>query len=184
MSSNETKQAQMQQQSLSINVARQRTKPRTDFVSVLKTGMTRGLNVVGSTASLAIPGAGAVLSAAVSGVRNLQDSASSGKTVVGGNTVNLAGSGGGGSLGIGNNIGSTGVLGGGGTNNIGTTGGSSEVNSQMGQMQQMQEMNQTFNLQYLALQQKTQSDNREWSSLSNVMKTKHDTAKNAINNFR
>ncbi len=49
---------------------------------------------------------------------------------------------------------------------------------------EMQEMNTSFNLQYLQLQQKMQSDNRKFTVISNVMKTKHDTAKNAINNVR
>ncbi len=49
---------------------------------------------------------------------------------------------------------------------------------------QMQEMNKSFNLQYLGLQQKMQSDNRQFTSMSNIMKTKHDTAKAAINNVR
>ena len=49
---------------------------------------------------------------------------------------------------------------------------------------EMQEMNQSFNLQYLQLQQKMQSDNRQFTLMSNIMKTKHDTAKNAINNVR
>jgi hypothetical protein len=49
---------------------------------------------------------------------------------------------------------------------------------------QMQEMQQSFNMQYLLIQQKMQSDNRQFTLLSNIMKTKHDTAKNAINNIR
>ena len=49
---------------------------------------------------------------------------------------------------------------------------------------QSSEMSQSFNLQYLQLQQNMQEENRQFSSLSNVMKTKHDTAKNAINNVR
>lgn len=48
----------------------------------------------------------------------------------------------------------------------------------------MQEMNHSFNLQYLQLQQKMQADNRRFTLMSNIMKTKHDTAKNAINNIR
>ena len=47
-----------------------------------------------------------------------------------------------------------------------------------------EEMNQSFNMQYLMLQQKMQSDNRRFTLLSNIMKIKHDTAKNAINNVR
>ncbi len=54
----------------------------------------------------------------------------------------------------------------------------------MAATREMQEMNQQFNLQYLELQQKMQSDNRQFTLLSNIMKTKHDTAKNAINNVR
>jgi hypothetical protein len=48
----------------------------------------------------------------------------------------------------------------------------------------MQELNQSFNLQYLSLQQNMQADNRQFTTLSNIMKTKHDTAKNSINNVR
>ncbi len=52
------------------------------------------------------------------------------------------------------------------------------------QTTEMQEMNQSFNLQYLQLQQKMQDENRQFTMLSNVMKTKHDTAKNSISNIR
>ncbi len=48
----------------------------------------------------------------------------------------------------------------------------------------MQEMNSSFNLQYLQLQQDMQQDNRQFTLMSNIMKTKHDTAKAAINNVR
>ena len=59
--------------------------------------------------------------------------------------------------------------------------GSSEL---MAATRQMQEMNQSFSHQYLQLQQKMQSENRKFTTISNIMKTKHDTAKNAINNVR
>jgi hypothetical protein len=49
---------------------------------------------------------------------------------------------------------------------------------------EMQEMSQSFNLQYLSLQQNMQDENRRFTLVSNIMKTKHDTAKNAINNVR
>ena len=49
---------------------------------------------------------------------------------------------------------------------------------------EMQEMNMSFNLQYLQLQEKMQQENRSFTSISNVMKTKHDTAKASINNVR
>lgn len=53
----------------------------------------------------------------------------------------------------------------------------------MEEMWQMQEDNQMFNLQYLQLQQELQADNRHFSTMSNLMKARHDTAKSAINNM-
>ena len=52
------------------------------------------------------------------------------------------------------------------------------------EMDATQQMDPSFNLQYLQLQQKMQADNRQFTLMSNIMKTKHDTAKNAINNVR
>ena len=49
---------------------------------------------------------------------------------------------------------------------------------------EMQEMNMSFNLQYLQFQNQMQSENRQFTVVSNIMKTKHDTAKNSINNIR
>jgi seryl-tRNA synthetase len=49
---------------------------------------------------------------------------------------------------------------------------------------QLQEMSMSFNLQYLALQQKMQDESRRFTLISNIMKTKHDTVKNSISNIR
>ncbi len=49
---------------------------------------------------------------------------------------------------------------------------------------QLQEMNQSFNMQYLGLQQQMQDESRRFTLLSNIIKTKHDTAKNSISNVR
>ena len=49
---------------------------------------------------------------------------------------------------------------------------------------QMQEMNQQFNLQYLQLQEGEQAQNRQFTSLSNVSKLRSDTAKNSISNLK
>jgi len=49
---------------------------------------------------------------------------------------------------------------------------------------EMQEMQQSFNIQYLSLQNNMAHENRQFTLVSNIMKTKHDTAKNAINNIR
>ncbi len=47
----------------------------------------------------------------------------------------------------------------------------------------LQQQAQSFNLQYLQLQETMQRDSREFTSLTNVMKVRHDTAKAAINNI-
>ena len=49
---------------------------------------------------------------------------------------------------------------------------------------EMSEMQMSFNQQYLMLQNKISQENRQFSMVSNIMKTKHDTAKNSINNIR
>ncbi|MBI5524743.1 MAG: hypothetical protein HY897_00260 [Deltaproteobacteria bacterium] len=48
----------------------------------------------------------------------------------------------------------------------------------------LQESNQMFSMQYLELQEKMQQENRQYSTLSNVLKTRHESAKTAINNIR
>jgi hypothetical protein len=48
----------------------------------------------------------------------------------------------------------------------------------------MQETQMSFNLQYLQLQSQMQHENRSYTAISNIMKTKHDTVKNSINNVR
>jgi hypothetical protein len=50
--------------------------------------------------------------------------------------------------------------------------------------QQMQETQMSFNLQYLQLQSQMQHENRSYTAISNIMKTKHDTVKNSISNIR
>ena len=42
----------------------------------------------------------------------------------------------------------------------------------------------TGETQYLTLQEKMQNESRQFTTLRNVMKTKHDTAKNSISNVR
>jgi hypothetical protein len=50
--------------------------------------------------------------------------------------------------------------------------------------QVLQETQMSFNLQYLELQSQMQNDNRQYTAVSNIMKTKHDTVKNTISNIR
>jgi len=49
---------------------------------------------------------------------------------------------------------------------------------------QMQQVQMSFNLQYLQLQSQMQHENRSYTAVSNIMKTKHDTVKNSISNVR
>jgi hypothetical protein len=51
-------------------------------------------------------------------------------------------------------------------------------------MDSMQNQSQSFNLQYLQLQNNISQENRQFTMVSNIMKVKHDTAKNSINNIR
>lgn len=46
------------------------------------------------------------------------------------------------------------------------------------------ELSMSFDLRYLELQTQMQSENRAFTMISNIMKTKHDTVKNSISNVR
>jgi hypothetical protein len=50
--------------------------------------------------------------------------------------------------------------------------------------QQMQQMQMSFNLQYLALQEQMQNDAREYTALSNVLKARYDTMKGILANIK
>lgn len=184
----------MQSQGLRVEIAgsRARQTPKTDFGTVMETGLTKTANAVmvgGRLAAPFIPG-GAVLSAAITGVGAVKSTAvgstgtvSSGLTASGGvNSFQVDG-------GAGVPVGTTPVAGqgavgvtSGGVDALAASGDSSAVLMQ--ETRRMQELNQSFNLQYLSLQQNMQAENRQFTTLSNIMKTKHDTAKNAINNVR
>jgi hypothetical protein len=49
---------------------------------------------------------------------------------------------------------------------------------------QLQETTLSFNQQYLQLQSQMQQENRSYTAVSNILKTKHDTVKNSISNIR
>jgi predicted O-linked N-acetylglucosamine transferase (SPINDLY family) len=61
---------------------------------------------------------------------------------------------------------------------------SSSVSQLLTATQQMQETQMSFNLQYLQLQEQMQNENRQFTLLSNIMKTKQDTMKNSISNLK
>lgn len=56
--------------------------------------------------------------------------------------------------------------------------------SDMAAMQAMQRESQVFNLQLLELQEQIQQENRRFTTISNVLRAKHDTAKAAVSNIR
>lgn len=160
-----------------------RTSARTDFGTQVRNGVAAGGGVAGSAIGVAapfVPGA-AVVSAAVSGAAG---------SVGGGSGGGFGGGGAAGGVGA-TNVGADGIPVGGSFLNAqgggAAAGGGSTGNSGMDMLnatKNMQEMAQSFNLQYLQLQEKMQSENRSFSTVSNVMKTKHDTAKSSISNVR
>ncbi len=183
---------QPQQSGLRVDIdqSRARQAPKTDFGSVLSTGLSRTTNAVLSAGQLAapyIPG-GAVLSAAISGVGTLRSHAT-GQTATGISGASVGTMSGGGGLVAGGGMVGGGMVAGGGamTGNSaldGLAAGGDTSAILLQETRRMQELNQSFNLQYLGLQQNMQADNRQFTTLSNIMKTKHDTAKNSINNVR
>jgi hypothetical protein len=57
-------------------------------------------------------------------------------------------------------------------------------NPDMANVETMMQQGQMSNLQLLALQQQVQQENQQFSTVSNVMRAKHDTAKAAVSNIR
>ncbi len=170
-----------------INTSRQRQTPKTDFGTMLKSGASRTADALLNASQLAapyIPGAG-VVSAAISGLGGLKQSMGASTNAGGysgnGVSANLASTQG--SSGLGATYGGGGSVGGAmSLESRAASGDTSAAN--LLETREIQEMNQSFNLQYLSLQQKMQGENRQFTALSNIMKTKHDTAKNAISNVR
>ena len=77
--------------------------------------------------------------------------------------------------------------GGGGGAGGGTAAGivnASSPGSEFSQMHAMQRESQQFNLQLLNLQTEVQDENRRFTTISNVLKSAHDTAKAAVGNIR
>ena len=67
---------------------------------------------------------------------------------------------------------------------VGAAAGETGSQNLLNATKQMQETQMSFNLQYLQLQNQMQNENRQYTAVSNIMKTKHDTVKNSISNVR
>lgn len=169
---------------ISMNVSVGKQTQGATFGERVNAGLQQAGAAVASGAALVggvIPGAG-IVSAAVSSVTNLSNmpggaAASAGYAATG--VVNL-GSGGGGM--------STTVGGGGGSVTTGTTSGpnlgsgvaSNDVSMANNSIAEMSKQN----AQMMQVQIAMQRENQVFTSVSNVLKTKHDTVKNSISNIR
>jgi hypothetical protein len=72
----------------------------------------------------------------------------------------------------------------GGASPIGSSAGGGRQDQLLNATKQMQETQMSFNLQYLQLQSQMQNENRSYTAVSNIMRTKHDVVKNSISNVR
>ncbi|MCC6810406.1 MAG: hypothetical protein IT381_23445 [Deltaproteobacteria bacterium] len=87
-------------------------------------------------------------------------------------------------VGVGASSGGGGIGGAQGGGAIGAAAGGGGQDQLLNATKQMQETQMSFNLQYLQLQSQMQHENRSYTAISNIMKTKHDTVKNSISNVR
>lgn len=167
---------------ISMNVTTPKLTQGATFGEKVNQGLHAAGSAISQGASLlggALPG-GAVLSAAVSSVSTMAGGAGSGAaaasyaatgvvglgsapagTTVGGSSVTIGGG----------QAGGPNLLAGAGTNGVG------QYNTDIAQMSAQ-------NSQMLQVQMAMQRENTMFSSISNVLKTKHDTAKNAVGNIR
>jgi hypothetical protein len=166
---------------LSTNFTVGRQSQGATFGERMQAGLAQAGNIIGQGAALvggALPG-GSILSAAVSSVTNLSSQggstgaagfASTGVVNVGGG-INTTVSSTGGTVAVGSGTANPNLTAGGSTNNVGT------MNSEI--MAASQE-----NSKLLQVQIAMQRENQVFTSVSNVLKTKHDTVKNSISNVR
>jgi hypothetical protein len=74
--------------------------------------------------------------------------------------------------------------GGPGSSRAALVGAAATGNPEMANMEAVMQQGQASNLQLLALQQQVQQENQRFTTVSNVMRAKHDTAKAAVSNIR
>ncbi len=188
-----------------------RQTPKTDFGTVMRDGLLKAGDVAMQGLQVAapfIPGS-AIVSAAVAGANIASTVGGRGGTAGGNGFASgshglVTGGAGPGSVSGNAAIGGNGINGAltipgraPGLDNIGLgTGGATNnqaspaaaqgdaFNQMMNATKSMAEFQASFNLQYLQLQEKLQQDTRQFNLVSNIMKTKHDAAKNALNNVR
>jgi len=172
-----------------------RRTAKTDFGTVMRNGLVKGAGVVSKGLQVAapfIPGS-AIVSAAVAGTNLAASFASSGgskgQSASYGTAVSGLSAPGTGSIGGGGQTTGVGLIPG-AANPLQQSGGSAGASpsdaftNMQDKVRETAEFQASFNLQYLDLQQTIQQDTRQFNLISNIMKTKHDAAKNALNNVR
>jgi hypothetical protein len=170
---------------ISTNLNVERQTPKTDFGDRLKAGMETAGHAVAQGAAVAaqaIPG-GAIVSAAVSSVTTLANSGSSGQNggamsaqyAMGSNIVPVSG-------------GTTGGI----NTTVGVGGGTQASPNVLPQgagghtavMQSDLQASVAENAKLMQVQMAMQRENQVFSTVSNVLKVRHDTVKNTIQNVR
>jgi hypothetical protein len=173
---------------ISTNLSIDRQTPKTDFGTRLKSGLENAAGAVAEGAALAaplVPG-GAIISAAVSSVTQMSSGSSSGQAATAvysqQGMLQVPGTGGGGiSTTVDSNVGQPGMgssVGGSASQLSGlTTGNLAGASSEIARAQ-------TENSRLLQVQVAMQRENQVFTTVSNVLKTRHDTVKNTISNVR
>ena len=71
-----------------------------------------------------------------------------------------------------------------GTAGVGTAGGAGGVPTEGGGIEAALNQSANQNLYFIEIQERISAENRNYSTISNVLKARHDTVKNAIGNIR
>ena len=178
---------------LSTNVSIDRQTPKTDFGDRLKSGLDTAAGTLASGAAVVapfVPG-GAIVSAAVSSVTQMSNGASSGSPTAAAPTYGVSSLGGGSGINTtvgGGNSGSVtslpGIPSSTGSGPFVPGGGSSSSGGTVGQMNTDLIQAQAENAKLMQVQIAMQRENQVFTTVSNVLKTRHDTVKNTISNVR
>jgi hypothetical protein len=154
--------------STTFSVARQ--TPRNEFGNVMKNALSTAANASGALLN-ALPGGG-IISTAVSNVSALANSSAAQASYAASAVTTVGGGGGAGVYGGGTGGGATGQA-------MATSpdGVPAELSDMIGRMRKEADRS-------TAMQMQMQEESREYNTISNVLKVRHDSAKAAINNIR
>ncbi|MDP3504506.1 MAG: hypothetical protein Q8S33_29480 [Myxococcales bacterium] len=150
---------------VSVTTTMPRQSQKQEFGELLKNSLQQGAKAVGMVSGAVLqnmPGAG-VVSAAVSAVTNFANQAPHSASAASSGVVN-----------INRGAAAGGIVSGGGLANAATSG---DMNGMVNEMRA--EANRS-----MAMQMAMQQESREYNTISNVLKVRHDSAKAAINNIR